>query len=304
MLHGFDWSAWHTGNALSRLQLLPGVQEHLLAQDEGKKRFTTTTAEISRAFALCATRPEAIALRDDISFFQAVSAALKKADVGNSPNPDLDHAIQQLVSSALAEPGEIIDVFAAAGLKRPDISILSEEFLKEVAGMKHKNLAAEVLAKLLAGEIKTRSSRNVVQGRAFSEMLKKTLNAYHNRAIATQEVIDELIRLAREIDQARRRGQILNLTDEELAFYDALAANESAAKKMGNKELQVIATELVSSVRKSVTIDWTLRENARAKIRVIVKRILSKYGYPPDLQDEAVQTVLQQAEVLCKDWAA
>jgi type I restriction enzyme R subunit len=304
MLHGFDWSAWHTGSALARLQLLPGVQEHLLAQDEGKKRFTTTTAEISRAFALCATRPEAIALRDDISFFQAVSAALKKTDVGNSPNSDLDHAIQQLVSSALAEPGEIIDVFAAAGLKRPDISILSEEFLKEVAGMKHKNLAAEVLAKLLAGEIKTRSSRNVVQGRAFSEMLKKTLNAYHNRAIATQEVIDELIRLAREIDQARRRGQILNLTDEELAFYDALAANESAAKTMGNKELQVIATELVSSVRKSVTIDWTLRENARAKIRVIVKRILSKYGYPPDLQDEAVQTVLQQAEVLCKDWAA
>ena len=304
MLHGFDWSAWHTGSALARLQLLPAAQEHLLAQDEGKKRFTTTTTEISRAFALCATRPEAIALRDDISFFQAVSAALKKTDVGNAPNSDLDHAIQQLVSSALAEPGEIIDVFAAAGLKRPDISILSEEFLKEVSGMKHKNLAAEVLAKLLAGEIKAGSSRNVVQGRAFSERLKKTLNAYHNRAIATQEVIEELIRLAREIDQAKRRGQILNLSEEELAFYDALAANESAVETMSNKELQVIATELVSSVRKSVTIDWTLRENARAKIRVIVKRILKQYGYPPDLQDEAVQTVLQQAEVLCKDWAA
>jgi len=304
MLHGLDWTSWRTAGGLDRLKLLPSAQEHLLAQDEGKKRFTTTATEISRAFALCATRPEAIRLRDDISFYQAVAAALKKTAIGSGSDADLDHAIQQLVSGALAAPGEVIDVFAAAGLKRPDISILSEEFLKEVAGMKHKNLAAEILAKLLAGEIKAGSSRNVVQSRAFSEMLKKTINAYHNRAIATQEVIEELIKLAREIDQAKRRGQILNLSEEELAFYDALAANESAVQTMGNKELQVIATELVSSVRKSVTIDWTLRENARAKIRVIVKRILKQYGYPPDLQDEAVQTVLQQAEVLCKDWAA
>ena len=201
-------------------------------------------------------------------------------------------------------PGEVIDVFMAAGLKRPDISILSEDFLKEVMGMKHKNLAAEILAKLLAGEIKTGSSRNVVQSRLFSEMLKKTLAAYHNRAIATQEIIEELIKLARAIEESKHRGDKMKLSEDELAFYDALAANESAVLKMGNAELQVIAAELVTKVRTNVTIDWTLRESARAKIKVMVKRILRKYGYPPDLQDEAVQTVLFQAESLCKDWAA
>jgi type I restriction enzyme R subunit len=165
-------------------------------------------------------------------------------------------------------------------------------------------VAAELLAKLLKGEIASRSSRNVVQSRQFSEMLKKTLNAYHNRAIQTQEVIEELINLAREIDAAAKRGEELKMSDEELAFYDALAANESAVRAMGNKELKVIAAELVSKVRESVTIDWTMRESARSKIRVLVRRILRKYGYPPDLQDEAVQTVLLQAETLCKDWVA
>ena len=167
-----------------------------------------------------------------------------------------------------------------------------------------KNVAAELLAKLLKGEIAARSSRNVIQSRQFSEMLKKTLNAYHNRAIATQEVIEELIQLAREIDAAAKRGVELKMTDDELAFYDALAANESAVRAMGNQELKVIAAELVTKVRASVTIDWTLRENARSKIKVMVKKILRDYGYPPDLQDEAVQTVLLQAETLCKDWVA
>jgi type I restriction enzyme R subunit len=200
--------------------------------------------------------------------------------------------------------GEVIDVFTAAGLKKPDISILSDDFLSEVRGIKQKNVAAELLAKLLKGEIAQRSSRNVMQSRQFSEMLKKTLNAYHNRAIATQEVIEELIKLAKEIDGAAKRGGELKMTDEELAFYDALAANESAVRAMGNAELRVIAAELVSKVRESVTIDWTVRESARSKIKIIVKRILRTYGYPPDLQDEAVQTVLLQAESLCKDWVA
>jgi type I restriction enzyme R subunit len=207
-------------------------------------------------------------------------------------------------STGVHTEGEVIDVFAAAGLKKPDISILSEEFLREVQGIKQKNVAAELLAKLLKGEIASRSSRNVVQSRQFSEMPKKTLNAYHNRAIQTQEVIEELINLAREIDAAAKRGEELKMSDEELAFYDALAANESAVRAMGNKELKVIAAELVSKVRESVTIDWTMRESARSKIRVLVRRILRKYGYPPDLQDEAVQTVLLQAETLCKDWVA
>ncbi len=203
----------------------------------------------------------------------------------------------------MAEEG-IIDVFTAAGLKKPDISILSDQFLAEVRGLKHKNVAAELLQKLLKDEIRTVARRNLVQSQQFSEKLKHTLNAYHNRAIATQEVIEELISLAKELDAAHKRGEALGLTDDEVAFYDALSANDSAVQAMGNDELKVIAAELVTRVRKSVTIDWTLRESARAKIRVMVKRILKKHGYPPDLQEEATRTVLQQAELLCADWAA
>jgi type I restriction enzyme, R subunit len=172
-----------------------------------------------------------------------------------------------------------------------------------VRGLKHKNVAAELLEKLLKDELKVRSKRNLVQSQLFSEKLTKTLNAYHNRAIATQEVIEELIKLAKEMDAATKRGEAMDLTDDEIAFYDALAANESAVQAMGDEKLRVIAAELVTQVRKSVTIDWTLHESARAKIRVMVKRILNKYGYPPDLQEAAVETVLKQAELLCADWA-
>ena len=189
-----------------------------------------------------------------------------------------------------------------AGLKKPDISILSDQFLAEVRGLKHRNVAAELLEKLLNDEIKVRSRRNLVQSQLFSDKLKATLNAYHNRAIATHEVIEELIRLAKEMDAATKRGEELGLTDDEIAFYDALATNESAIQAMGDDKLKVIAAELIKMVRKSVTIDWNLRDGARAKIRVIVKRILNKWGYPPDLQEEAVKTVLQQAELLCADW--
>lgn len=195
-------------------------------------------------------------------------------------------------------------VFTAAGLSKPDISILSDRFLAEVRGLKHKNVAAELLEKLLRDEIKVRSKRNLVQSQLFSEKLKKTLNAYHNRAIATQEVIEELIQLAKEMDAATKRGEDLGLTDDEVAFYDALAANESAVKAMGDDKLKVIAAELITQVRKSVSIDWTLRESARARIRVMVRRILNRYGYPPDLQEQAVKTVLDQAELLCADWVS
>jgi type I restriction enzyme R subunit len=304
ILHGFDWSAWSSGAGSVRLAMLPGALQHVLAQEDGAKRFLTVATEVSRAFALCATRPEAIALRDEVGFFQAVAAGLRKTVSTERDEVDLDHALRQLVSSAIAPPGEVIDVFAAAGIKKPDISILSEEFLKEVQGIKHKNLASEVLAKLLAGEIKSGLSRNVVQCKQFSEMLKRTLAAYHNRAIATQQVIEELIALARQIRDARSRGEKLGLSDDEVAFYDALAANESAVRAMGDPKLKVIAAELVTKVRESVTIDWTLKQTARAKIKVMVKRILRQYGYPPDLQDAAVQTVLMQAETLCKDWSS
>jgi type I restriction enzyme R subunit len=304
MMHGFDWSKWRHGTPAEKMSLLPGAQEHILQQEDGKDRFIQIVTELSQAFALCAGTEQAIAIRDDIGFFQAVKAALAKPRSPRKTTEELDHAVRQLVAKAIAPEGEIIDVFQAAGLKQPDISILSDQFLAEVRGLKYKNVAAELLAKLLGDEIKVRSKRNLVQSREFSEMLKKTLNAYHNRAIATQEVIEELIKLAKHLSEADKRGVDLGLNDDEVAFYDALAANNSALQVMGKDNLKVIATELVTRVRKSVTIDWTLRESARAKIKVMVKRILRKHGYPPDLQDEATKLVLQQAELLCAEWAA
>jgi type I restriction enzyme R subunit len=303
MMHGHDWGKWVTGTPVERLQLISGGQEFILDQEDGKKRFVQVVTELSRAFALCAASDEAVEIRDDVSYFQAIQAVLNKQPGESRKSPEqIDAAIRQLVSKAITTEGEVIDVFTAAGLQKPDISILSEGFLAEVRGLKHKNVAAELLEKLLKDEIKVRSQHNLVQSQLFSDKLKKTLNAYHNRAISTLEVIEELIKLAKEMDAATKRGVDLGLTDDEIAFYDALAANESAVKALGDDKLKVIAAELITMVRKSVTIDWTLREGARAKIRVIVKRILNKYGYPPDLQAEAVKTVLQQAELLCKGW--
>ncbi|MFZ2642096.1 MAG: type I restriction endonuclease subunit R [Verrucomicrobiia bacterium] len=304
MLHGFSWKKWTTGKPAERLALIPAGQQHVLEQEDGKRRFVQVVTELSRAFALCAASDEAAEIRDDVSFFQAIQAALNKQNIGSHKTPEqLDAAVRQLVSKAIVTEGQVIDVFTAAGLPKPDISILDDRFLAEVRGLKHKNVAAELLEKLLKDEIRVRSKRNLVQSQLFSEKLKKTLNAYHNRAIATQEVIEELIKLAKEMEAAAKHGEDMGLTDDEVAFYDALAANESAVQVMGDQKLKVIATELITQVRKSVTIDWTLREGARAKIRVMVKRILNKYGYPPDLQDEAVKTVLLQAELLCADWA-
>ncbi len=303
MLHGFNWSAWASGKAGQRLGLIPAGQEHILQQDEGKKRFVQVVTELSRAFALCAASDEATDIRDDVSFFQAIQAALNKYSPGSKKTPEqIDAAVRQLVSRAITTEGQVIDVFTAAGLPKPDISILSDQFLAEVRGLKHKNVAAELLEKLLKDELKVRSKRNLVQAQLFSEKLKKTLNAYHNRAISTMQVLEELIKLAKELDAATKRGENLGLTDDEVAFYDALAANASAVQALGDDKLKVIAAELITQVRKSVSIDWTLRESARAKIRVMVKRILNKWGYPPDLQEEAVKTVLQQAELLCADW--
>jgi type I restriction enzyme R subunit len=214
----------------------------------------------------------------------------------------LDHAIRQIVSKAIAPEG-MVDVFAAAGLKKPDISILSDEFLAEVRGMPQRNLSVELLRKLLEGEIKTRRRKNVVQARSFADMLEQTIRRYQNRAIEAAQVIEELIALAKEMRAASSRGEALGLSEEELAFYDALETNDSAVKVLGEPTLAQIARELVETVRRNVTIDWTLRENVRAHLRVLVKRILRKYGYPPDKQEKATQTVLEQAELLSAAWA-
>jgi type I restriction enzyme R subunit len=211
--------------------------------------------------------------------------------------------VRQIISRAVVPDG-VVDIFAAAGLKKPDISILSDEFLAEVRGVPQRNLGVELLRKLLEGEIRTRRRKNVVQARSFAEMLDQTVRRYQNRTIEAAQVIEELIALAKDMREADRRGESLSLSEDELAFYDALETNDSAVKVLGEPTLRAIARELVETVRKNVTIDWTLRENVRAHIRVLVKRILRKHGYPPDKQEKATHTVLEQAEVLSAEWAA
>ena len=303
LFHGFGWSLWITGKPQDRLSLLPAAQEHILAQADGKARLLRAVTELSQAFALAVPHDEALAIRDDVGFFQAVRAVLAKNMPGDKKtDEELEHAIRQIVSKAMVSD-EVVDIFAAAGLKKPDISILSDEFLAEVQGMPQRNLAVELLQKLLKGEIKSRSKRNVVQARSFAELLEQAVRKYQNRAIETAQVIEELIRLAKDMRAANARGEALHLSEDELAFYDALEVNDSAVKVLGEPTLVKIARELVDIVKKNVTIDWTVRENVRAQLRVIVKRILRKYGYPPDKQEKATQTVLEQAEVLSQEWA-
>jgi len=303
MFHGFDRSKWVTGSPQERLSLLPGAQEHVLAQD-GKIRLLDSVLALSQAFALAVPHEEALRIRDEVSFFQAVRASLAKRAPGEAKTEEeLDHAVRQIVSRAVSSEG-VVDIFAAAGLKKPDIAILSEEFLAEVRGMPQRNLAVELLRKLLTGQIRTRRSKNVVQARSFAEMLEQTIHRYQNRAIEAAQVLEELIALARDMREADARGEALHLSDDELAFYDALETNDSAVKILGDETLRAIARELVTTVRANVTIDWTVRENVRAHLRVLVKRILRKHGYPPDKQEKATQTVLEQAEVLSEAWAA
>ncbi len=304
LFHGFDWGKWLTGTAPERLSVLPGAQEHILRLQDGKNRLLRAVTELSQAFALAVPHEEALRIRDDVGFFQAVRAVLAKNLAGeNKTDEELEHAIRQIISRAVTSDG-VIDIFAAAGLKKPDISILSDEFLGEVRGMPQRNLAVELLQKLLRGEIKNRAKRNVVQGRSFADLLEASLRRYQNRAVETAKVIEELIQLAKDMRAANARGEVLKLSEDELAFYDALEVNDSAVKVLGEPTLAGIARELVATVKKNVTIDWTLRENVRAQLRVIVKRILRKYGYPPDKQEKATQLVLEQAEVLSEAWAA
>jgi len=304
VFHGFDRSAWMTGMLAERLGLLPAAQEHILAQEDGKDRLLRAVQELSQAFALAVPHDEALRIRDEVAFFQAVRAGLLKRAPGEAKtNEELDLAVRQIVSRAVASEG-VLDIFAAAGLRKPDVSILSDEFLAEVRGMEHKNLAVELLRKLLAGEIHTRRRQNVVQGRSFAEMLEHAIRRYQNRAIEAAQVIEELIGLAKDMRAANARGEALGLSDEELAFYDALAVHDRAAQVLGEQTLKTLARELTESIRRNVTIDWTLRRNVRAQLRVCVKRLLRRYGYPPDQQEQAAQTVLEQAEVLSHQWTA
>ncbi len=305
MLYDYDYSAYFGGAPAARLQAIPGAMERILSQDpeNGKKRFMQAVTELSKAFALAVPNTRALAIRDDVGFFQAVRAAFAKTTTTGRTTEDLDLAVGQLVSRSISST-EVLDIFAAAGLQSPDISILSDEFLEEVRDAPQKNLAVEMLEKLLNDRIKARSRRNVVEARSFSEMLERSVNQYRNRSLETAEVIQELIALARQMRAAHKRGEDLGLTEDELAFYDALETNDSAVAVLGDESLKTIARELVETVRRNATVDWTLREDARANMRRMVKRILRRHGYPPAKQQAATQTVLEQAEVLDGSGAA
>ena len=317
MFHGFDYRKGLTGSPQERLTALAGAIEWVLdmqqresareSTEDGKKRahrrFNDAVLALSRAFALAAASDEARNIRDEVGFFQTVRAALAKSAPGTGKSSaERDLAVQQIVSRAVVST-EIVDILEAAGLDTPDISILSDEFLAEIRGMEKKNLALEALRKLINGELRSRSRVNVVQTRTFSQRLEEAIARYHSNAITTAEVLQELIGLAKDIRAAHQRGEAEGLSQEEIAFYDALAQNESAVEVMGNDHLRVIAHELLNSLKRNASVDWQHRESARARMRVLVKRILRKHGYPPDLQDAAVQTVLQQAETLSAKWA-
>jgi len=300
---GFDWSNWSDSDAQTRLGLLSTALEHILAHKDGKDRCTAAVRELSQAFALSVPDPAALSIRDDVAFFQVVTATLSKPTPGEARHEeDLDHAVRQIISRAVSPQG-VLDIFAAAGLDKPDISVLSEKFLAEVRSLPQRNLAVEALRRLLQSEVTRRRSRNVVQARSFADMLQHTIRRYQNRAIEAAQVIEELIGIAHEIREADARGEQLGLTDDELAFYDALETNDSAVKVLGDETLRTIACELVETVRNNVTIDWTMRENVRANIRRLVRRILRRHGYPPDKQEKATKTVLEQAEALSAVWA-
>ena len=303
--HGFDYMALLTARPEARLKGIAAAMEHILSREDGKRRYLEAVTALSKGFALAVPHEAALRIKDEVGFFQEVRSGLAKATVEGSgkSQEELDTAIRQLISRAVASD-KVVDIFAAVGLKKPDISILSDEFLQDVRNLPHRNLAVELLRKLINDEIKIHSRKNVVQARSFIEMLEEAIRKYQNRAIETAQVIEELIRLAKDIREAQKRGEELGLTEDEVAFYDALEVNDSAVKVLGDECLRKIAQELVEAIRRSVTIDWTVRENARAQIRVMVKRILRKYGYPPDKQEKATRTVLEQAEVLCKEWVA
>jgi len=275
----------------------------VLAQEKGKERFLRELTKLGEFFALSVPRPEALAIRDNLIFYQDVRAQLVKHTVVTCKTTDAhDSAIRQLISQAIAGNG-VLDIFEAAGLKSPQVDILDDDFLREIQSMPQKNLALEALRRLLNDEIKLRSRKNIVESRSFRELLENAIVRYQNMAINAAQVIEEMIQLARKLKESAARGEKLGLTDEEVAFYDALAHHESAREVLGDQNLYIIAREVAKSIRNNVSIDWTIKESVRAKLRSAVKRVLRKYGYPPDQQESATDLVLQQAELLCAELA-
>jgi len=304
IFHGFSYKPFFTASKDQKMPIMIDAMQHILKQENGKKRYLEQSGLLLKAFALAIPHEKAIEIRDDVGFFQAVRSAIVKTTESKSQTQieDMDLGIKQIISKAVISD-RVIDIFAAAGLTNPNISILSDEFLNFVKVMPQKNLAFEALKKLLADEIRIRRRKNLIQARSFEELLDKAIKAYTNRSIEAAEIIQQLIDLAKKMRDEQQRGTKLNLTEEEIAFYDALADNESAKQVLGDDTLQKMAKELVETVRKNVRIDWTIRESVQARLRVLVKRLLKKYKYPPDKQQKATDTVLEQAKLLCADWA-
>ena len=300
ILHGFDYSSFLT----SGHSLLAKAANHVLGVDDGKKRFADTALAMSKAFSLCCTLDEARAVREEVAFMQAVKVILTKRDISakKRTNEERELAIRQIISSAVVSD-EVVDIFDAVGLDKPNIGILDDEFLAEVRELPERNLAVELLERLLEGEIRTRFATNVIQEKKFSDLLVNTIKRYQNRAIETAQVMEELCDMAKKFKEAVNRGDELGLNEDELAFYDALANNETSVKELGDETLKKIAHELTENLRRNVSVDWSVRESVRAKLRLMVKRILRKYKYPPDKQEEAVELVLRQAESLSAAWS-
>jgi type I restriction enzyme R subunit len=304
MFHGYNYKKFFTLKPKERMTMIPDAMEFILKQKDGRERYIKNVVELTKIFALAVPSDEALEIKDEVGFFQAVKSVIVKSTATKSVEltEGLDSAINQLISKAIISD-RVIDIFAAAGLKKPNISLLSDEFLAEVKDLPQKNLAFEMLKKLLNDEIKIKMKKNLVQGRSFMDMLDKTIKSYVNKSVETAQLVAELVELAKNMREANKRGEQLNLTDDEIAFYDALADNGSAVKILGDETLKKIARELVETVHRNVTIDWTLRENVQAKLRVMIKKILKKYKYPPDKQQKATETVLEQAHMIGKDWA-
>lgn len=305
MLEGFNYKNFFNADTRRKLGVILEAQEFILSRKDGKERFEREVSALSMAFALSVPDSKALEIKDEIGFFQAVKARLLKFETNASGKSDIEieTAIRQIVDKAVVSDG-IVDVFDAAGIKKPEISILSDEFLKEIKGMEKKNIALELLKKLLNDEIKVRTRKNLIQSKMFSEMLENAIRKYQNNLLTAAQIIDELIHMAKDIRESDKRGAQFNLSSEELAFYDALANNQSARDVLGVEKLRDLARVLVQRVKANTSIDWTIKENVRAKLKVVVKRLLRQYGYPPNLELLATENVLKQAELLADEWVA
>ncbi|MCD6134688.1 MAG: DUF3387 domain-containing protein [Candidatus Omnitrophica bacterium] len=301
MFFGFDYKRYFSADTGERLSIILSAQEHILSQENGRNRFIDAVTALSKAMALAIPHEEALRIKEDVAFFQAVKARLVKFSRrgGGRSFEEMELAVKQVIDEAIVAE-EIVDVFGAAGLKRPDISVLSEEFLEEVRNMKYKHIALEVLKKLLDDEIKGRRKVNLVKSKSFEEMIEYAIKRYQNKVLTAAEVIEELIKIAKEIKESDKEPEEMGLSGFEYAFYSAVANNGSARELMGKEKLRELAVVLYDKVRKNASIDWTIRENAKAKLRVIVKRTLRQYGYPPDMQKLATETVLKQAELIAE----